>query len=129
MTDNERGYEYLISEISINANYFRSSWEDETKLSGQVWGMFDYIEGHDYCLVYTSKFNEMCYRGNISPKAFVKWADKKKLLYKNNGQSCKNYIYKKRTNGILSNFYALKMPNDFNLEEFKQMIDSECPFA
>lgn len=128
VSENKRAYEYIVSEIGININSFRDSWEDEL-VNGQVWGMFDTISGEDYCFIYTNKFKEICQKGNISSKAFLKWAEKENLLMKNNSDRKGDYVFRKRTNGLRSSFYGLKMPNDEETQGFVPLGSSDdCPF-
>lgn len=127
VSENKRAYEYIMSEISINFNNFRNAWDDEIS-SGQIWGMFDTIGGEDYCFIHTNKFKEICSKGNISSKAFLKWADKQELLHKNNSDRKSDYLFRKRTNGVLSSFYAIKMPKEPEIEASEVSIVDDCPF-
>lgn len=127
VSENLRAYDFIISEIGINFNNFRNSWDDEIT-SGQIWGMFDTIAGDDFCFIHTNKFKEICTKGNVSSKAFLKWADKNNLLKKNNGSRTNDYLYRKKTNGVLSSFYAIKMPKEPENEGFEEIQIDDCPF-
>ena len=76
-----RAYEWLKSELAVNCNHFTRTVQtkapngstitkEQTIVSGELWGS---VEG-DYTYIYKSVFDQLCEKGNISPKGFLSWA-------------------------------------------------------
>lgn len=84
VSENERAYEFIMSEISININRFKQNVMGEYQ--GEVWGCVE----NGYAIILTNAFNRMCERGNFSNKAFLSWAAKKDLLKASPGRNTKN---------------------------------------
>lgn len=81
-----RAYEWLKSELAVYCNHF-VRWtsrknkdgeyvNEQTIVSGDVWGKID----GDYTYIYKSIFDELCNKGNISPKGFLSWAKSHDLI-------------------------------------------------
>ena len=81
-----RAYEWLKSELAVYCNHF-VRWtsrknkdgeyvSEQTIVSGDVWGKID----GDYTYIYKSIFDELCNKGNISPKGFLSWAKSHDLI-------------------------------------------------
>jgi hypothetical protein len=49
---------------------------EQTIVSGELWGS---VEG-DYTFIYKSVFDQLCDKGNISPKGFLSWANSHDLI-------------------------------------------------
>ena len=63
-----RAYEWIQSELAVNRNKFIRDKDDY--VSGELWGM---VSGN-FSYIYKSVFDQICARGNISPKGFLSWA-------------------------------------------------------
>jgi len=77
VSENIRAYEFIMSEVAVHENRFQ--YENGTKddnYHGEIWG---YIRS-GMVYIYSNVFNSMCERGNFSRKAFLTWANNRKLL-------------------------------------------------
>ncbi|MDF2908299.1 MAG: Superfamily helicase protein [Herbinix sp.] len=130
VSENERAYEFILSEVAINMNKFKPDMMGEYR--NEVWGV---IEG-GYLIIINNAFNKICERGNFSSKSFLAWAGKQDLLDTQSGKNTKT----KRLNGTVSRCIYLKLPSegDTNLnkqieipEEFIKVpedLQGELPF-
>ena len=85
VSENDRAYELIMSEISININKFVP--DDDGNYRGECWGCID----GGYAIILVNAFNRMCERGNFSNKGFLSWAVKKGLIVKDSaGKNTKN---------------------------------------
>ena len=84
VSENDRAYEFIMSEISININKFVP--DDEGNYRGECWGCID----SGYAIILVNAFNRMCERGNFSNKGFLSWAAKKNLIVQSAGKNTKN---------------------------------------
>ena len=84
VSENDRAYEFIMSEISININKFVP--DDEGNYRGECWGCID----GGYAIILVNAFNRMCERGNFSNKGFLSWATKKNLIIQSAGKNTKN---------------------------------------
>lgn len=108
VSENERAYEFIMSEISINIGKFKPDKFGEYK--GEAWGIIE----KEYVYIQTNAFTRICERGNFSRKSFLSWADKRSLIEKDKqGKTAKL----KRLNGSSSRCICLKLPAD--IEEDK----------
>lgn len=82
-----RAYEWLKSELAVNCNHFTrmiqtkapngsTITKEQTIVSGELWGS---VEG-DYTYIYKSVFDQLCEKGNISPKGFLSWANSHDII-------------------------------------------------
>ena len=78
VSDNERCYQYIMSEIDINKVKF-----DQDIDTLEKWG--GYKDGYVY--IYNNVFDNMCKKGNFSSKAFLSWTDRQGLLLRQSGKS------------------------------------------
>lgn len=116
VSENERAYEFILSEVAINMNKFKPDpFTGEYK--GEIWGA---IEG-EYLIVMNNAFNKICERGNFSSKSFLAWASKQNLI---DGQSGKN-TKTKRINGSVSRCVFLKLPSEAKAEASQIEIPEE----
>lgn len=103
VSENERAYEFILSEVAINMNKFKPDmFTGEYK--GEIWGA---IEG-EYLIIINNAFNKICERGNFSSKSFLAWAGKQGLIEGQNGKNTKP----KRIKGSLSRCVFLRLISD-----------------
>ncbi len=76
VSDNERCYEYLCDQISMNPHRF----DADTKC--EKWGILD----DGYACFYNAAFDRLCKDGGFSKKSFLSWADRKCLLQTQGGR-------------------------------------------
>ncbi len=115
VSENERCYEYIISECAVNENKFLYKENNV----GERWG-YCCQEGknkdiHCYA-IFPSVFAKFFRDSGFSQKSFCSWAIKKGLLFPDNsGKSSKTVLY----NNERKRCYVLKMPpedQDFDLD-------------
>lgn len=116
VSENDRAYEFVLSDVAINMNKFKPDRNGEYK--GEIWGAIE----RGYIIILNNVFNKMCERGNFSSKSFLSWASKQGKLDAAKGRNTKQ----KRLNGSLSWCIYLKIPDD-NLddEDFKTLTKEE----
>lgn len=124
VSENERAYEFIMSEVQININKFKPDNCGEYK--GEVWGAFE----KEYVVILNNVFNRICEKGNFSGKAFLSWAAKRDMVQGSCGKNSKT----KRICGTPSRCVVLKLPEEecsggadgfVSLEDYEQ---SELPF-
>ncbi|MDF2908397.1 MAG: Superfamily helicase protein [Herbinix sp.] len=116
VSENERAYEFILSEAAINMNKFKpDSMTGEYR--GEVWGA---IEG-GYLLIINNAFNKICERGNFSSKSFLAWATRQGLIDTQSGKNTKT----KRINGSVSRCVYLKLPTETSSENMQIEIPEE----
>ena len=74
VSENERCYEYVLGEVSMNPNKFKTN--DFGDYQGEMWGFIE----KDCAVILANAFEKICKQGNYSSKGFLAWADKQKLL-------------------------------------------------
>ena len=74
VSENDRAYEFVMSEIAINMNKFKPGRGGEYQ--GEMWGLIE----NGYVIILKNAFNRICEKGNFSSKSFLSWADKNKLI-------------------------------------------------
>lgn len=79
VSENDRAYEFIMSEISININKFEP--DDDGNYKGECWGCIE----NGYAIILVNAFNRMCERGSFSNKGFLSWAAKNKLILQDSG--------------------------------------------
>lgn len=84
VSENDRAYEFIMSEISININKFVP--DDDGNYRGECWGCID----DGYAIILVNAFNRICEKGNFSSKGFLSWAAKKDLIVQSAGKNTKN---------------------------------------
>jgi len=103
VSENERAYEFILSEVSINIGKFKPDNYGEYK--GEAWGILD----KEYAYIINNAFNRICERGNFSRRAFLTWAKKRDLIQLDKeGKTAKG----KRINGSLCRCICLRLPQD-----------------
>lgn len=134
VSENERAYDFIISEVTINMNKFKPDMMGEYK--GEIWGCIE----NGYVIIQNNAFNRICEKGNFSGKSFLAWAAKQNLIQRDNqGKNTKN----KKFGGTQSRCIFLKLPDDTDQnkqpdnkqlelsEEFIKIpedLESELPF-
>ena len=107
VSENERAYEFIMSDVAVNINKFKPDSTGEYR--GEVWGVIE----DGYVIIINNVFNNMCQRGNFSNRAFLNWASKRGLIQCQSGKNSKN----KRINGGLSRCIWIKIPDEFETDE------------
>lgn len=120
VSENDRAYEYILSEISINVNKFVP--DDEGNYKGECWGKID----GDYAVVISSAFDKICERGNFSRKGFIRWAIKRDIVQTNKkgeptkacrfGEMSPRCIFLKLPNEMVDNNGFMKVPEEMQME-------------
>lgn len=116
VSENERAYEFILSEAAINMNKFKPDIMTG-EYRGEVWGA---IEG-GYLIIINNAFNKICERGNFSSKSFLAWASKQDLIDCQSGKNTKT----KRINGSVSRCVYLKLPVEAKPENTQMEIPEE----
>lgn len=118
VSENQRAYEYILSEIGINKNNFiiKGSTRDDYR---QIWGCIE----DGYAIIQKNVFDRLCKDANSSSKTFLSWAKKKELIKA--AKDGKNTITK-RINGMVQRCVWLKLPDDG--DEFLEVGDGQIPF-
>lgn len=117
LSDNERCYQYILSEVDINGAKF-----DPDSQTNEKWGLLE----HGYAVIYNNVFDSICRKGGFSKKAFLSWADKNGLLQTQGGQLTKV----KKTEGRSMRCVFLKMDPSIDKDGFQSAdaVQEELPF-
>lgn len=91
VSENEKAYEFILSEVSININKFVP--DDEDNYKGECWGLIE----NGYAIILVNAFNRICERGNFSSKSFLAWAAKKDLIKRSGDKNTKTKRFGKST--------------------------------
>ena len=116
LSENERAYEFVLSEVEVNINKFKpDSFSGDYR--GEVWGCIE----NGYAIILNNAFIRICEKGNFSGKSFLSWAGRNGLIVQQAGKNTKN----KKFYGKAIRCVWLKMPED-DFEEVAE--DEELPF-
>lgn len=117
LSDNERCYQYILSEVDINGAKF-----DPNSQTNEKWGLLE----HGYAVIYNNVFDSICKKGGFSKKAFLSWADKNGLLQTQCGQLTKV----KKAEGRSMRCVFLKMDPSIDEDGFQSVdaVQEELPF-
>ena len=124
VSEDDRAYEFIMSEIGINMNKFKPDNRGEYK--NECWGIIE----DGYAIIMNNIFNSFAKRGNFSSTGFLSWAKEKNLLQlSNDGKSSKI----KRLDGSVSRCIFLKLPselttNDDGFIEISADFQEKLPF-
>lgn len=124
VSEDERAYEFIMSEVAININKFKP--DNAGYYKGECWGIIE--DGH--VIIAINVFNSIAKRGNFSSLGFLSWAKKKDLLQlSSDGKNSKT----KRLDGSPSRCIFLKLlqentQNDAEFKEIDQETQKELPF-
>lgn len=80
LSDNERCYQYILSEIDINSERF-----NPLGVTTEKWGLIE----NGYAIIYNNVMDAMCRKGGFSKKSFLSWAAKNGLLQTQAGNPTK----------------------------------------
>ena len=117
VSENERAYEFIMSEVAINISKFKPD-EHSGEYRGEVWGAID----NGYVIILNNAFSRICDKGNFSSKSFLSWAGKQGLIDMQSGKNTKT----KRINGSVSRCVWLKIrEGSKDPEGFVQLTDDE----
>ncbi len=100
ISENERAYEFILSEIAVNMIRFKPDIYGDYR--GEAWGIIE----NGYAIILNNAFNRICEKGNFSGKSFLNWASRQGLIEGQGGKNTKP----KRIYGSLSRCIYLKMP-------------------
>lgn len=119
LSDNERCYQYILSEVDINRAKF-----DAMSQTNEKWGMIE----HGYAVIYNNIFDSICKKGGFSRKAFLSWADRNGLIQTQGGQLTKV----KKAGGKTIRCVFIKMDASIDENGFQSVEDAdiqeELPF-
>lgn len=119
LSDNERCYQYILSEVDINRAKF-----DAMSQTNEKWGMIE----HGYAVIYNNIFDSICKKGGFSRKAFLSWADRNGLIQTQGGQLTKV----KKAEGKTIRCVFIKMDASIDKNGFQSVEDAniqeELPF-
>jgi len=121
LSDNERCYQFIMSEIDINQARF-----DPDIVNGERWGKIDQC----YAYINVNAFDSMCKKGGFSKKAFLTWAIKRHLVQVD--EAGKKTAKNKKVGGMQMRCICLKMDDGIEMDEngFMNIDDGqlELPF-
>lgn len=122
VSENERAYEYILSEIAVNANKFLP--DDDGVYKGECWGRIE----DGYAIILNTAFDRFAERGNFSKKLFLQWAAKNELIQcDSQGKTTKTF----RFDSGLSRCICLKMLSDSEDDGFMKISEEllkQLPF-
>jgi len=123
LSENERCYQYIMGEVTINYLKFVDSSPTTEK-----WGMFseDYKE---YVILFSNVLDSICSKGGFSKKSFLSWANREKLLCTDPGKTQKTW----RVNRRPTKCYFIRMDTDIPADDNKFIpvpdeIQDKLPF-
>lgn len=117
VSENDRAYEFIMSEVAINMNKFKPDLRTG-EYKGEMWGLIE----NGYVVILKNAFNRICEKGNFSSKSFLSWADKRGLIDTAKGRKDKQ----KRLDGSLSWCYFIKILDDsVDKDGFMQIPEDE----
>lgn len=118
VSENERAYSFILSEVQININKFKPDLYGEYK--GEVWGCIE----NGYAVILANAFSRICEKGNFSSKGFLSWAAKRDLIVMQGGKNQKV----KKFDGKPNRCIFLKMEEEENdFEPIADDIQEELP--
>ena len=123
LSDNERCYQYILSEVEINATKF-----DPLSQTAEKWGC---MEG-GYVIIYNNIFDSICKKGGFSRASFLSWAERKGLIQTSAGKRTRT----KRIDGHVARCVFLKLdgtPEEdtdgfMDADEYIETHQEELPF-
>ena len=117
LSDNERCYQYILSDISINSAKF-----DPATMTNEKWGVIE----DGYAIIYNNIFDQLCKKGGFSKKAFLSWADKRGVIITQGGKTTKV----KKFDGNPKRCVFLKLDDSTDKDGFIEVDDEqmELPF-
>jgi putative DNA primase/helicase len=104
VSENERAYEFIQSEVTINISKFKPSDPIHDTYKGEVWGRIE----DEYTIIISNVFEQMCKRGNFSSRSFLSWAKKRNLLDHEEKRNTK----RKSIQGTNTHCVCIKLPTN-----------------
>lgn len=126
LSDNERCYQYILSEVEINVAKF-----DPLSQTAEKWGCIE----NGYAVIFANVFDNICKKGGFSKTAFLSWAERENLIQISNGKK-KKRTRSWRVNGGVARCVVLKLDNDpeedgdgfMDADEYIETHQEELPF-
>jgi hypothetical protein len=116
VSENDRAYDFILSEIGINMNKFKPDMMGEYR--GEIWGVVE----RDYAIIRSNAFSRICEKGNFSSKSFLAWAAKQNLIQRDKeGKNTKNA----KIAGAQGRCVFLKLPPELETENKQYEIPEE----
>ena len=122
LSDNERCYQYVLSEVDINRAKF-----DPMSGTAEKWGVIE----NGYAIIYNNVMDSICKKGGFSKKSFLSWAVREKLLQTQAG----NMTKLKKVSGITVRCVWLKMNRDtapedgfVSIDDLPEYMQEKLPF-
>lgn len=116
VSENERAYEFIMSEVTINISKFKP--DDRGEYKSEVWGAIE----NGYVIILNNAFSRICEKGNFSSKSFLSWAGKQRLIDMQSGKNTKT----KRIIGSVSRCVWLRIKDgEVDGDGFMQLADDE----
>lgn len=122
LSDNERCYQYVLSEVDINRAKF-----DPMSGTAEKWGVIE----NGYAIIYNNVMDSICKKGGFSKKSFLSWAVREKLLQTQAG----NMTKLKKVFGITVRCVWLKMNRDtapedgfVSIDDLPEYMQEKLPF-
>lgn len=117
LSDNERCYQYILSEVDINRAKF-----DPATQTNEKWGLIE----NGFAVIYNNVFDSICKKGGFSKKAFLSWADKNGLIQTQGGRMTKL----KKAEGKTLRCVFLKIDPTVDEDGFQSVenVQEELPF-
>lgn len=112
LSDNERCYQYILSDISINSAKF-----DPVSMTNEKWGVIE----DGYAIIYNNIFDQICKKGGFSKKAFLSWADKHGIIVTQGGKTTKV----KKFDGSPKRCVFLKLDDGTDADGFTEIDDEQ----
>ena len=110
LSENERCYEYILSECAVNANKFMDSDEH----IGEIWGFIYHKRENlkeEYYAILPTVYQKICSSGGFSSKSFSAWAIKKGLMLPGEGRNHARRVSPSVTQKY-DRYYLIKIPSD-----------------
>lgn len=120
LSDNERCYQYIMSEVDINRAKFEPMGNTVEK-----WGVIE----NGYAIIYNNVVDSICKKGGFSKKSFLNWAERRGLLQTQAGNPTKV----KKVSGSPVRCVWLKMDDGSGSDkdgfiDMSDVPDEELPF-
>ena len=120
LSDNERCYQYIMSEVDINSAKF-----DPLSNTAEKWGVIE----NGYAIIYNNVVDSICKKGGFSKKSFLNWAERRGLLQTQAGNPTKV----KKISGSPIRCVWLKMDDGIEADkdgfiDMSDVPDGELPF-
>ncbi len=119
VSENQRAYYFIMSEIEINVNRFNPDQFGD--YHGECWGCID----NGYAIIINNIFDRIAEKGNFNRKSFLNWAEKQKLILTSKNSQTKT---KKMKNGSAPRCVFLKLDNGSEYSIKDMLNEQDVPF-